>query len=105
MKSICTPGNSYYYDSILKWLSSKYGEKVGRFLTNRLCKMIRNTNDFCMDNFRVAEETNNLEMKNYKKDLKNGCCGFNDERFIFKEKNLLGIETERYFRIGYNFGH
>lgn len=48
MSSSLTPGNSRYYDSTLKWLSSKYGEKIGLFLTKRLCKMIRQTKDLCI---------------------------------------------------------
>jgi hypothetical protein len=106
MSSILTPGKSYYYDNTLKWLSSKYGEEVGRFLANRISKMIRQTNDFCMNNFRVAEE-GTPEMKRYKEAKENGCCGFNDQKFVFKVWNeeKLSYIKKRIFWIGYNFGH
>lgn len=103
MRAVLTPGDSTYYDETLKWLTSKYGKKTGLFLTNRLAKMIRQTDDYCMDNFRVAEE-GTPEMKTYEQTKKNGCCGFNDEKFIFKEKTLFGIK-ERVFWMGYNYGH
>jgi hypothetical protein len=99
MKHICTPKNSYYYDHIVKWLSIKYGDKIGRFLSNRLAKMIRKTNDFCMDNFRVAE-VGTKEVKKFEEQSKNGCCGSYENKFIFKEKN-----KNRIFLIGYNYGH
>lgn len=43
-------------------------------------------------------------MEYYKDAIKNGCCGFNDQKFIFNEKSLLGIK-KRIFWLGYNFGH
>jgi hypothetical protein len=105
MSAVSTPGNSRYYDSTLKWLTSKYGEKIGLFLTNRLSKMIRQTDDCCMDNFRVAEE-DTTETKHYKEAVKNGCCGFNDQKFVFKTYDAKSSTIkERVFWIGYNFGH
>ena len=101
---ICTPGDSSYYDRNKRILSKKYGSKVGTFLVNRLAKMIRDTDDFCMDNLRVAE-IGTPEEVSYRKQRDAGCCGSFDMQYIFTDKLCGFIPYKRRFLIGYNYGH
>jgi len=99
---IQTPGDSTYYDNLRSRLSKKYGNQRGLFLANRLARDIRKTNDFCMDNWRVAKVGNEEEEKLYQEAIKNGCCGFQDAEYTFIDKVTGEKEV---FKIGYNFGH
>jgi len=55
-------------------LKRKYkNEKLARFLTVRLAKMVRETGDLCIDNVRVANLSRPAEIKRYEEALANGC--------------------------------
>ena len=57
-------------------------------------------NDYCIDNFRIAECGNVLELKKYKEAYESGCCGYID----FKVMIWKGIWFKSYL-IGCNYGH
>lgn len=67
------------------------------FIEKEMEKLIKNINDGCEDNFRVARLDDEIFMGMYEAKEANGCCGSVDE--IIETPN--GVK----YKIGFNYGH
>jgi hypothetical protein len=91
------------YHAIKADLQNKYGDREGAFLVNRLSKAFRKRGlDNCGNNIRVALKSDALDVMQYYADKDNGCCGFYDDEFEFKDFDTGERKT---FMIGFNYGH
>lgn len=79
---------------------AEHGEPLGRFITNRLARMVRQTRDSCLDNRRIAVGDTPEVVAAYEAQRRRGCCGFADEVFTFTRDGVSTI-----VRIGFNYGH
>ena len=70
-----------------------YGENIGRYLANELHRMMECCD--CIDNVRFAEVGTD-QVKNYNKQMSQGCCGSVDLTFVCENRK---------FRLGFNFNH
>jgi hypothetical protein len=68
-----TPGDSSQYDRLVSTMQKRFGKKQGLFLSNRIAKAIRQANDLCISNFRLARKGNSKEVARYKMARSNGC--------------------------------
>jgi len=77
-----------------------YGPHLGAFIANRLARMVKQCNDGCMDNERIARSDEPDTVARYEEARKRGCCGSIDERFTYTRD---GVTFE--VLIGFNYGH
>ena len=92
---------SHKYDNAVEHFAGLYGYVRGRFLANRLSRMIRNVNDSCLSHFRVAR-VGTSEVLEYYVTRESGCCGSTDEIFEFTD-HATGAKEK--YMIGFNYGH
>ena len=79
-------------------LCTTYGKELAYWLTCILNQFIKDVDDPCCDNYRIAETTNKTEMISYEQAQIKGCCGYFDQEIIHPE-------SKRKFKIGFNYGH
>ena len=89
---------SSHFDSLVSWLSKRYGDELGLWLAKRAAAEIRKKDDPCMDNLRICDEAIPAEVEEYERRRSSGCCGFCDVR-------LHHYKTDRRFLFGFNYGH
>ena len=97
---------SHKYDNAVEHFAELYGYVRGRFLANRLSRMIRRCgDDACLSHMRVCKVGNTHEEDEYDRTRESGCCGSSDEEFVFWVR-VAGVPVyrERY-RLGFNYGH
>lgn len=97
---------SHKYDNAVEHFAELYGYVRGRFLANRLSRMIRRCgDDACLSHMRVCKVGNMYEEDEYDRTRESGCCGSADEEFVFWVR-VAGVPVyrERY-RLGFNYGH
>lgn len=73
-----------------------YGFVRGILLQRHIERMIEDLDEPCLDNVRFAASNSRREMRRYRRQQSNGCCGSHDE-----EVSICGKK----FWIGCNYGH
>ena len=89
------------YETMLDSFIKQYGEHKGKFITNRLAKMIRRCNDMCLDNFRIADKNDPIAVDAYEDAQSHGCCGFADDEFEYTAHG----KAPTIIMLGFNYGH
>lgn len=84
---------SWWYSS----LEQRYGKELGSWLQSQVDLMCNELADPCIDNIRIAKPGVQREIKQYKRAIKNGCCGRHDRKVTHP---VHGV-----FFIGCNYGH
>jgi hypothetical protein len=94
-------GKHYHYLLLLEMMSTKYGNRLGIFLANRLAREINRTGDCCISHLRVARSDNEIEMKIFKKISDDGCCGSKEWKVTFNSNDAPSVD----YWLGFNYGH
>jgi hypothetical protein len=85
------PGAARGHDPI-----QDYGQLVGRMLNGAMHRMTKDLGDDCVDNYRFAALDRPGDLRRYRMQRRQGCCGFHDEIVV-----ISGIR----YTIGCNYGH
>lgn len=82
------------------YLPTDWPEKLKESFRKWVIKFAHNEaskNGYCnADNFRIARIDNKIELEQYEKLRKEGCCGFFDEEIELKNFKI---------KFGFNYGH
>lgn len=87
-----------YYYSQEKFWEDVLPERVALWASRKLQQLKQTHGDSCTDNYRVARVGNTCQERRYRRQRKNGCCGFFDCIEICPINGLS-------YRLGFNFGH
>ncbi len=89
----------YHHRRPLGGWETRYAFDDRRAVEKALADLLREVNDHCIDNIRVADWSKRQERNRYNKQKASGCCGSVD-RVVH-----IGIFFPREFHIGLNYGH
>lgn len=65
-------------------------------------KFVADNDERCVDNYRMARCSNSAQMRRYRRQQANGCCGSFDE--VVEMWNIKKMRFEKYL-VGCNYGH
>jgi len=87
---------SFYYAPRPKYWNEVLPDKVVLWASRRLAAL--QGKEACVDNFRVARVGNTCQERRYRRQVKDGCCGFMDIIEICPHDGHA-------YRLGFNYGH
>lgn len=73
-------------------------DKIALWAARRLQQLKISNGDNCTDNYRVARVGNTCQEKRYRRQIKQGCCGYFDCIDICPHDGKA-------YRLGFNYGH
>ena len=87
----------YNHKALFKLLpDNNFSLKQKEYIVNTVTNKIRQINDYCMNNFRLAIKGHESE-KQYNSIKNKGCCAFFDVEIVLKNKVIV--------LFGFNYGH